>query len=84
MFPSRQVAVLECRLKMGTQGSSMTRAFGGIGTRCLTADRHLSIYAIVCLEEPEALDMKVITVLCLKKIFKVIFGAFVFFSYYLI
>ena len=54
-----------------------------IGTRCLTANRCLLIYAIVSLEEPEILDIKVVTVLCLKKLFKVIFGEVVFINYYL-
>lgn len=49
------------------------RVFGVIGTRCLTADRCLLIYAILSLEEPEILDIKVVTVLSLKKLFKVIF-----------
>lgn len=68
---------------MGTQGSSKRRAFGRVGTRCLTADRHILVYAIVCLEEPETLDIKVIAVFCLKNIFKVTFGVFVFVSYHL-
>lgn len=54
----------------GTQGNNKTRVFGVIGTRCLTADRCLLIYAIVSLEEPEILDIKVVTVLCLKKLLK--------------
>lgn len=49
------------------------KCFGVIVTRCLTVDRCLLIYAIVSLEEPQILDIKVVTVLCLKKLFKVFF-----------
>lgn len=68
---------------MGTQGSNKTRVCGVIGTRCLTADRCSLIYANVSLEEPEILDVKVVTVFCLKKLFKAIFGEVVFINCYL-
>lgn len=64
----RQVAALGYRLRQ--KHKEIIKAFGVIGTRCLTADRCLLIYAIVSLEEPEILDIKVVTVLCLKKLLK--------------
>lgn len=57
--------------------------FGVIVTRCLTVDRCLLIYAIVSLEEPGILDIKVVTVLCPKKLFKVTFWEVVIINYYL-
>lgn len=56
--------------RLGQKHKEIIRVFGVIDTRCLTADRCLLIYAIVSLEEPEILDIKVVTVLCLKKLLK--------------
>lgn len=72
----RQVAALRERFRC--EHKEIIRVFGVIGTRCLTADRCLLVYAVVSVEETEILDIKVVTAVCLKKLFKPIFGEVVF------
>lgn len=83
MFPSRDKWQY---LETGSdvEHKEIIRVFGVIGTRCLTVDRCLLVYAIVSVEETEVLDIKVVTVVCLKKLFKAIFGEIVFINYYLL